>query len=437
MADFRPQYFKPNADAPGSLQGHGTRFAELQRGVNWWIGDLARYAEARWPDTWQQVFPEWVSPGLIDRCKAVAKAYPNEEDRNPLCTWTQHMQVANKPNRTELLEEIATQGLTSDESRKATNGRVEARTDGPPATRWLLAVDCNYWLTRTYKSGDELGAGNDVAAWIGRTVERLKVKGLTDVACCFDSTQSFRKELTKDWEDKYKGKRGAKDSELFHQLHVLRNKLEAAGFLCVDRDGFEGDDLLASYARQFAGDVTLLVRDKDLWQCLSEKCNALLDVEWYEDPTSGESLPDYKWYPAGPSKRLLQLREKREAATDPKEIEDLDKEIAKAERPNLLEDTGLRADQWADYQAIWGDSVDDVKGAPGIGEVIAKDLIMEFGTLDAVLAAARDEDERIKPKKRQALIQLTERVDVVRQLVTLRTDVNVPMDTRVSSHTPT
>ena len=425
---MRQQYFAPpKAASLEILQSFGAGFAKWQRDVNWYIGDLARYAESRFPDTWNQVFPEWMSPGLVDRCKAVAKAYPNEEDRNPGCTYTQHMQVANKPNRNELLEEVATKGLTSDESRKAT--AQDTAEAGPQ--RWLLAVDCNYWLTRTYKSGAEDEAGADVASWIGRTAERLKQKGLTDIACCFDSPQSFRKELTKDWEDKYKGNRGPKDPDEINQLHILRSSLEAAGYLCVDRDGFEGDDLMASYASQFDGRVTLLVRDKDLNQCLSASCNILRHIEWAEDPTSGDMLPDYGWYSAGPGTKLKELRKKREAAVDATEIADLDKRIAGAEHPNLLDDTGLRPDQWADYQAIWGDNVDGIKGAPGIGEKGARDLIVEFGSLDEVLKAARDEDDRIKPKKREALLQLAEHVDIVRQLVTMKTDITVPFDTRI------
>jgi 5'-3' exonuclease len=394
---LRPQFFDvPTNSTQESLQGHGTSFAELQRGINWWIGDLARYAEARWPDTWHQVFPEWISPGLVDRCKAVAKAYPNEEDRNPDCTYTQHMQLANKPDRKKLLEEVARNGLTSDESRKTTQEASEAGTDEPPVARWLLAVDVNYHLHRHWFSGAGVEAATRVSEWIQRTVERLTEKGLTDVACCFDSQRNFRKELTAEWEAKYKD-RPPKDPELVQQLQLVGELLTQAGFRCVTVDGFESDDVLASYAAQFDGRVTILTQDKDLKQALSESCNMLLDVEWEEDQTSGDMLPTYKWLSA----------------------------------KQHTETTGLRPDQWPDYQAIWGDTVDGIKGAPGIGEKGAKDLILEFGTVDAVIQAAREEDERIKPKKREALLQLAGQLDTVRQLVTMRTDVRVPMDTRI------
>ena len=389
MSELRPMFFAVSSDSSmEALQSFGNGFATWQRDVNWDIGDLARYAESRWPDTWQQVFPEWMSPGLISRCKAVAQAYPKEEDRNPLCTWAQHMQVANDPARKAKLEEMATKGLTTDESRKAVS-------DGSRA-RWLLAIDVNYHLHRHWFSGAGVEAAARVSEWIHRMVERLKEKGLTDVACCLDSRRNFRKELTADWEDKYKD-RPPKDPELVQQLQLVRELLVAAGYRCITVDGFESDDLLASYAVQFGGRVTIMSQDKDMKQCLSATCNMLTDVEWTEDSTGGEMLPDYKW---------LSAKQHTEA-------------------------TGIRPDQWPDYQALWGDTVDGIKGAPGIGEKGAKDLIVEFGSLDAVILAARDEDERIKPKKREALLQLAERVDIVRRLVTLRTDVHVPMDTRI------
>ena len=62
-------------------EAYGKGLAELQRDLMWHIADLARYAERKWPDTHQQVWPEWVSPGMISRAAGVGKAYPDEEDR--------------------------------------------------------------------------------------------------------------------------------------------------------------------------------------------------------------------------------------------------------------------------------------------------------------------------------------------------------------------
>jgi len=264
-----PMFFNAKGLDLEQLQGFGDGFVEWQKGIMWWIGDCARYAEARWPDTWQQCFPP-VSPGLISRAMAVAKAYPTEESRNPLATWSIHMREANHPNRIERVQEHVDKGRTSDEARKANSDERRSR--------WLLAVDVHYFLHRYWFSGAGVESAMGVSGWVGRTVERLKEKGLTDVVCCFDSKTNHRKELTEKaegWEDKYKD-RPPKDPELGNQLILMRELLEQSGMCCASIEGMEADDLLASYAKQFDGRVTILSQDKDLKQCLSDKCNMLL-----------------------------------------------------------------------------------------------------------------------------------------------------------------
>ena len=371
-----------------TLTEYAEFLCEFQRSVMWWIGDAAIAAKRLLGDDWTQAFPCDVSPGLVARCEAVSRAYPKVQDRDIPATWTQYMREANKPNRLELLAAIVEKGQTTDESRRAV-----PESSRP---RWLLAVDVHYHLHRHWFSGAELESAVRVTEWVQRTVERLKEKGLTDCVCCFDSYANFRKELTKDWQDRYKD-RPPKPDGLGEQLTLVRELLRGAGFLCVSIEGFEADDVLASYADQFSGRVTILGRDKDLYQCLSDSCNMLLDVEWNEDPNSGDMMPEYKWLSA----------------------------------KQHTEKTGLTAAQWPDFQAIMGDNVDGIKGAPGIGQKGAADIIKEFASLDSAIEAARNDDERIKPKKRAALLELAEQLDVVRQLVTLRSDLDVPMNTRI------
>lgn len=370
------------------LESYGTGFAEWQRGCLWYIGDLARYAEARWPETYQQVFPEWISPGLVARCKAVAQAYPKEADRNPLATWSIHMRHASFPDRKDRVQAAVDAGRTSDEDRKVhTNSGIAS---------WLLAFDVNYFTCKFWFSGAGVEAAVGVATWIQRTVERLKQKGLSDVVCCFDDRTNHRKALTEEWEDRYKD-RPPKDPELGQQLHLVRELLEGRGFCCYSVEGMEGDDVMASLAKQFPGKVTLVTQDKDCRQCLSDKCNILLDVEWHEDETSGEAMPEYKW---------LSAKQHTEA-------------------------TGLTPAQWIDYQTIMGDNVDGIKGVIGIGEKGAKDLVTQFGSVEEAIAAAKAEDESIRPKKREALIEFEPKLAITRQLVTLRTDLPLPGATRV------
>jgi 5'-3' exonuclease len=387
-------FFHANGLDIQQLESFGTEIVGMQKGIMWWLGDCASYAARRFPDTWEQCFPVGVSPGLIARAKGVAEAYPSENDRNPLATWTIHAQNAGKSDRIERVQAHVDAGRTSDEARKA-DANERKDTDRP---RWLLAVDVNYHLHRMWHSGAGVEAAMQVAGWVERTAKRLQEKGLTDVACCFDSNRNFRKDLTADWEDKYKP-RPPKDPELVQQLTLVYELLEGRGFCCAVRHGFEADDVMASAASQFGGRVTLLTQDKDLRQCLSDRCNILLDVEWTNDETSGEMLPEYKWLSA----------------------------------KQHTEETAIRPDQWTEYQTLCGDSVDGIKGAAGIGTKGAADLIQEFGTAAGAIQAANDGDERIKPRKREALIAFEELADVTRQLVTLRTDLELPTATRIQS----
>jgi hypothetical protein len=127
MNELRDLHFSISANAtPEDLAAFGNQFAAWQKGINWWLGDLARYAEARWPETWHQVFPEWASPGLIDRCKAVARAYAPEE-RNPLANWTVHMIHANNPDRVALVAASVEAGRNTEEERLC-NSRMNRKS---------------------------------------------------------------------------------------------------------------------------------------------------------------------------------------------------------------------------------------------------------------------------------------------------------------------
>ena len=389
-AEQRPRFLDIKLMTIAECESLGTTLATQQRDVMFQIGDLYRYAEARWPDKHHQIWPEWASPGMLQRAAGVCKAYPTEEDRRHNVTYTQYMQVAGKPNRHEILAAIESEGLTTDESRKS----PKPESDGKP--RWLLAVDVNYYLHRFWHSGAGVESAMSVASWIQRTVYRLQQKGLTDVACCFDAPRNHRKLLTETWEAKYKD-RPPKDPELSNQLKLVRDLLQGHGFCCVSVDEMEADDVMASYAKRFIGRVTLLTQDKDCRQCLSATCNMLLDVTWNTDDTTGESIADYKWLTAATHTR----------------------------------DTGIRPERWIEYQCLMGDNVDGIKGAVGIGAKGAATIIQEFGSADAAIAAAKAGDERLKPKQRESLIEFESRLEITRQLVTLRTDLAVPMTTRL------
>lgn len=389
------------------LESFGTDLVASQKGINWWLGDCARAAERLSPDNWSQAFPEG-PPDLLQRCMAVAKAYPREGDRSRHASWTIHMREANWPDRIQRVQAHVDAGRTSDEAAKA--NREERADDKRP--RWLLAVDVHLFVHKWYHQGNGVETAMLLSGWIQRTVERLKAKGLTDAACCFDGRGSFRKELTEGWEDPYKGDRGPKEHELIQQLDLTRELLGDHGFACLSVEGYEADDILASFAVQFPGKVTLLSSDKDVLMCLSRKCNLLRKVEWTEDETSGDSLPTYHWVTAA------------------SHVED------GCPYNNVLVQ-GIRPDQWAEFQTLAGDPVDNVSGARGIGATTAAELIKKFGTAQAAVEAAKAESEKdedvcqFKPAKRKGLMEFEAKLGVTRQLVTLIDSLPIPSTTRI------
>ena len=91
----------------------------------------------------------------------------------------------------------------------------------------------------------------------------------------------------------------------------------------------------------------------------------------------------------------------------------------------LAKDWGIRPEQVIDFQALVGDSVDNVPGVPGIGPKTASQLLQEFGTLENVLANI----DKIAGKKRQeSLREAVKEIPRTRELVRLATDVPIKLD---------
>ena len=383
----------------------------LKKAINWWIGDLAKFGEQWYPSTWSQSFPVG-SHDDIHRCKGVADAYPAEADRNTLASWTVHMHAAGKTDRIARVASSVKRGLTSDESRISNSQAIvqEEPQEEPRGHRWLLAIDTNYYLTQSYYGGGGLQSARNIINWVQNVVSHLKPRGLTDVVCCFDSIKNDRKSLTAGWEEPYK-KRKAKEHELIEQIHVCQVMLETPTggrcIACAQVHGKEADDCLASYAAQFPKYhededtdvfVTLLTGDKDLRQCLVPlKVNILLDAK-FVDAAGGERQ--------------------------------LNKDLfvtAEAHKDETLVDPTA----WAEYQTITGDKVDNIRGAKGIGPSGARELLELFDSAESAITAAKAGDTRITTARRQSLIDLSPRVDVTLQLVTMLTDLELPMDTKI------
>ncbi|MEM6441873.1 MAG: 5'-3' exonuclease H3TH domain-containing protein, partial [Pseudomonadota bacterium] len=202
----------------------------------------------------------------------------------------------------------------------------------------------------------------------------------THAAVIFDySSKTFRNEIYPD----YKGHRPDPPEDLVPQFPLIRDATRAFNLPCIEMDGWEADDIIATYARLAAeagAQVSIVSSDKDLMQLV------------------------------GPNVRML----KPGLQGKPDEIID---------ETGVHEKFGVAPDRVIDVQALAGDSTDNVPGAPGIGIKTAATLINDFGDLEALLERA---EEIKQPKRRQTLIDNADLIRISKKLVTLAQDVPVP-----------
>ena len=198
----------------------------------------------------------------------------------------------------------------------------------------------------------------------------------THVAVIFDySGKSFRNDMY----DQYKANRPPAPEDLVPQFPLTREATKAFNIACEEVEGYEADDIIATLAvqaREAGGRCTIISSDKDLMQLVGDGVE-MLDA----------------------------MKNKRIG------------------RDGVMEKFGVGPERVVDVQALAGDSVDNVPGAPGIGIKTAALLINEFGTLEELLDRAQ---EIPQPKRRQTLIENRAQIELSKRLVSL--DCNTPLD---------
>jgi DNA polymerase-1 len=177
----------------------------------------------------------------------------------------------------------------------------------------------------------------------------------------------------------YKANREAMPEDLRRQIPYIRRALEALRIPILEAEGFEADDVIGTLARQAAEEqheVFIVSGDKDMMQLVTPTVKML-----------------------NPQKDNLIL--------DPAKVEEV---------------LGVPPEKVVDVMALRGDAVDNVPGAPGIGDKGSVELIREFGTVEAVLARAGE----VKRKTyRESLEQNSAAVLLSKELVTI--DCYVPL----------
>ncbi|NOX83838.1 MAG: DNA polymerase I [Alphaproteobacteria bacterium] len=195
----------------------------------------------------------------------------------------------------------------------------------------------------------------------------------THLAVIFDySGKTFRNEIYKE----YKGNRPDAPEDLIPQFPLVREATRAFNVPCIETEGFEADDIIATYARQvedMGGEVVIVSSDKDMMQLVGERISMF-------DPMKNKTIG----------------------------------------RDEVIEKFGLPPENVIDIQALAGDSSDNVPGVPGIGVKTAAQLLEEYGDLDTLLARAGEIKQN---KRRENLIEFAEQARLSKRLVELRTDV--------------
>ncbi|HJV41051.1 DNA polymerase I, partial [Caulobacter sp.] len=257
-------------------------------------------------------------------------------------------------------------------------------TQDGPAIR-LFLVDGSAYLFRAYHAlppltrksdGLPVGAVQGFCNMLWKLMRDMQGDTPTHLAVIWDhSEKTFRNTLY----DQYKAHRPPPPEDLIPQFPLVREATLAFGVPAIELAGYEADDLIAAYAckaREVGGEAIIVSSDKDLMQLVGD----------------GVSMFD-------PMKNV------------------------RIEREQVFEKFGVYPERVVDVQALCGDSVDNVPGAPGIGIKTAAQLITEYGDLDTLLERA---GEIKQPKRRETLIAFADQIRLSRALVKLDCDTPLP-----------
>ena len=262
---------------------------------------------------------------------------------------------------------------------KAPEKADEAPQAGGKPLKHLYLVDGSGYLFRAYHALPPMTRPdgtpiNAVYGFCRMLVQHLDDPEVDHIAMILDAGRTtFRNKIY----DKYKANRPEPPEDLIPQFPLIREAARAFNVTVCELEGYEADDLIATYARlavEAGGTCTIISSDKDLMQLIRPGVDMM-------DPIKQKKL--------GPEA--------------------------------VFEKFGVTPDKVVDVQALAGDSTDNVPGAPGIGVKTAAQLINEYGDLETLLKRTA---EIKQPKRRESLEQNAELIRISKQLVQL--DPNVP-----------
>jgi DNA polymerase I len=180
----------------------------------------------------------------------------------------------------------------------------------------------------------------------------------------------------------YKANRTEMPPDLADQIPYVRRLLEGMRIPILEYPGFEADDVIGTIARhaETAGcEVVIVSSDKDMLQLVTDHVSMLNPAK------------DDEWY-------------------DPEKVKTF---------------MGVRPEQVADLLALKGDAIDNIPGAPGIGDKGAQQLIEQFGSVEGAMEHAAEVQRKAY---RESLQNHVEQIRLSKRLATIATDVPVPFE---------
>jgi DNA polymerase-1 len=214
-----------------------------------------------------------------------------------------------------------------------------------------------------------------------------KAKELTSVRKFDIKTQQFKQI---DYHG-YKANRTETPPDLLQQIPYIERALHAYRIPMIEEEGYEADDVIGTLSRKAAEaghEVFIVSADKDMFQLVDERVCIL-----------------------NPQKENL--------ICDAAKVEEI---------------LGVSPRQVVDVMALRGDSIDNVPGAPGIGDKGSVELIKRFGSLEAALDHASEVE---KKTYRESLLNNRDVIELSKELVTIKTDIDIPLELeKMKAQTP-
>lgn len=185
----------------------------------------------------------------------------------------------------------------------------------------------------------------------------------------------------------YKANRHGMPEELAEQMPVIKDVLRAMNIDIIEKQGYEGDDILgtlAKYGEKQGLEVTILSGDRDTFQLASDHITI--------------RIPRTK---AGKT-----------------ETEDYN-------RAKVLEEYGLEPEQLIEVKALQGDTSDNIPGVPGIGPKTAISLIQRYGTVEELYKKIEAGEDDLKGKQKENIVNNKEMAELSRKLGEINTQVPI------------